>query len=284
MRSPLYQPFPMLHGRRAQIWRYLPAYRRPRHFHDEPELNLVMAGTGTFGTGRDTIRVAAGDMLCWPPGRDHELLEASPDFDLFVVAMTPELCSRALCERSALALAGPVRTRLPAPALGRLQALCAPPSLTSEASVAESHVAELWLHANDLRLKTQRRASLTERVLKSLLEQPELGRGERARLLGAPPSELSRHFHRDFGLTLNAYRTRLRLLHFIQLADGRDHTLLRAALEAGFGSYSQCHRAFHVAFGCTPSKFFETSLRREMQQAFAPWSERAVPGEDEDHR
>lgn len=277
MRSPLYQPFPMLHGRRAQIWRYSPAYRRPRHFHDEPELNLVMAGTGAFGTGRDTIDVAAGDMLCWPPGRDHELLEASPDFDLFVVAMTPELCSRALGERSALTLAGPLRTRLPAPALAQLQALCAPPSPTSEASVAESHVAELWLHANALRLKAQRRATLTDRVLKSLLEQPELGRGERARVLGAPPSELSRQFHRDFGLTLNAYRTRLRLMHFIQLADARAHTLLRAALEAGFGSYSQCHRAFHDAFGCTPSKFFETSLRREMQQAFAPWKEPAAP-------
>lgn len=274
MQSPLYQPFPMLEGRRAQLWRYAPAYRRPRHFHDEPELNVVMAGTGTFGTGRDTVHVAAGDILCWPPGRDHELLEASLDFDLFVVAMTPALCSRAFGGRSALALAGPLLTHLPAPALGQLQALCSRASLTSsEASEAEGHVVALWLHISELRREAQRRASLSERLLRSLLEQPELGRSDRARLLGAHPSDLSRHFHRDFGLTLNAYRTRLRLLRFIQLAERRGHTLLRAALEAGFGSYSQCHRAFHAAFACTPSKFFETSLRREMQQAFAPWSE-----------
>ena len=47
----LYQPFPMPGAARAHIWHHVPETRRPRHFHSEPELNLV---TGGFGfAGRD---------------------------------------------------------------------------------------------------------------------------------------------------------------------------------------------------------------------------------------
>jgi hypothetical protein len=48
----LYQPFPMQPGHRAQAWRHQPAFLRPRHFHEEPELNLVTRGTATFGRRR----------------------------------------------------------------------------------------------------------------------------------------------------------------------------------------------------------------------------------------
>lgn len=45
----LYQPFPMAGAARGPIWRYAPRYRGARHFHGEPELNLVLAGSGIFG-------------------------------------------------------------------------------------------------------------------------------------------------------------------------------------------------------------------------------------------
>jgi AraC-like DNA-binding protein len=271
MRDSLYQPFPMLAGRRGQIWRYAPEYRRPRHFHNEPELNLVIRGTGSFGTGGSTIQVSAGDLLCWAPGRDHELLGASADLDLFVVAVTPELSASVLEDRNVMAMAGPVRVRLPRAALSGLNKLCSAPLATREPSGSENHVAEFWLRAHGLRFATLHGAGLAERGLRSLFDRPELGRGDRARLVRGYPSELSRHFHRDVGLTLSAYRTRLRLLRFIQLADAGSRTLLAAALEAGFGSYSQCHRAFQNTIGCTPRAFFWTDVRHEMQEAFSPW-------------
>lgn len=261
----------MPEGRRGQIWRYAPEYRRPRHFHDEPELNLVVAGSGAFGTGSDIVRVTAGDFLCWLPGRDHELLEASADFDLFVAAMTPELCSRVMAEQRSTALAGSVRIRLAQSDSAELHSLCAVPLITAESSVVENRVAELWRRAHAIRQASRRPANLTERVVRSLLERPDLDRGDRARLVRGHPSELSRQFHRDFGLTLTAYRTRLRLLRFIQLADSGDRTLLRAALEAGFGSYSQCHRAFRAVLRCTPRAFFESGVRRLMAEAFSPF-------------
>jgi len=262
----------MLPRRRAQIWRYSPEYRRPRHFHREPELNLVVAGTARFGGGSTTIAATRGDLLCWPPGCDHELIDASADFDLYVFALTEELSERVLVERSISALSGPIRVRLPEATLVVLQTELAVPVITSESSVAEQHVAELWRAAHDLRLKAQRHDGLGARVLRSLLQRPELDRSERARLVLAHPSELSRSFHREIGLTLGSYRTRLRLMRFIELFDSGQSTLLAAALAAGFGSYSQCHRAFRATFGCTPRVFFETGLRHEMAGAFEPGS------------
>src|SRR5688572_8217932 len=123
----LYQPFPMLGSCRGQVWRYAPQYRRPRHFHDEPELNLVVAGNGKFGAGNAVLEVAARELFCWPPGCDHELLEASADFDLYVIGLTPELSARALGLDSAR--------------LSRLMALCVVPLAELEPSVVEAHVA-----------------------------------------------------------------------------------------------------------------------------------------------
>jgi AraC-like DNA-binding protein len=262
----------MLPGRRGQIWRYAPEYRRPRHFHPEPELNLVVAGTARFGTGNATLPVAAGDLLCWPPGCDHELLDASLDFDLFVFALAPELCARVLAQRSAPALSGPLMVRLGEAEAAALHARLAAPVMTSEVAVAEEHVARLWIDAHDIRSKLQRPDNLGRRVLRSLLQNPDIGRGERARLVRAHPSELSRSFHRELGLTLGTYRTRLRLLRFIELVDSGRHSLLAAALQAGFGSYSQCHRAFRATFGCMPRAFFGAERRRAMEEAFAPFA------------
>jgi len=76
--------------------------------------------------------------------------------------------------------------------------------------------------------------------------------------------------YRDRGLTLVAYRTRLRLIQFIQLVEGGDRSFLAAAIDAGFGSYSQCHRAFQQAFHCTPRLFFGTGVSEEMKGRFAP--------------
>jgi AraC-like DNA-binding protein len=260
----------MIAGCRGQIWRYAPEYRRPRHFHAEPELNLIVAGTGAFGSGADVIRVSAGDLLCWPPGRDHELLEASRDFDLYVVALTPELNERVLADRNAKILAAAPHVRLSPESLVELHALCSARLGASEPSRVESHVATFWWRAHAARLTLPGRHGLTSRVLESLLERPELARSERASLVSAYPTEVSRQFRRDVGLAMNQYRTRLRLLHLVQLMDAGGRTLLAAALEAGFGSYSQCHRTFRQTIGCTPRSFFRHGVRHALAEAFAP--------------
>jgi AraC-like DNA-binding protein len=267
----LYQPFPIPTAARAHIWRYAPQNRRPRHFHSEPELNLIAAGAGTFGMGKAVLPVVAGDLLWWHPGQDHELLDASADFDLFVIGLTPGLSERVLGEQRASAYAGPVQLRLSPEPLSTFTASCAARLEPQEPAVIERHIGELWRRAHELRTCAPRMHTLTRRALTSLIRQPNLERADVASLARGYPTEISRHFHRDMGVTLTAYRTRLRLLKFVEAVDGGADSLLAAALHAGFGSYSQCHRVFHRMLGCTPRDFFSTDLRRQMGNAFSPW-------------
>jgi AraC-like DNA-binding protein len=195
--------------------------------------------------------------------------------DLFVFALTPELCDRVLGGQSAPALAGPLHIRLSQSKTAALHARLAAPVITADCHVAEEYVAGVWQSAHDSRMEAPPRSTLGRRVLRSLLQEPELDRSERARLVRAHPSELSRSFHRELGLTLGSYRTRLRLLRFVELVDTGRSTLLAAALEAGFGSYSQCHRAFSAAFGCTPRVFFGSRVRGDMASVFQPFDPRS---------
>jgi AraC-like DNA-binding protein len=48
------------------------------------------------------------------------------------------------------------------------------------------------------------------------------------------------------------------------------NNLLSASLAAGFGSYSQCHRAFRRELGCSPRDFFDSGLRTMMRDMIAP--------------
>jgi len=266
----LYQPYPITTKARAQIWHHVPATRRPRHFHAEPELNLVTAGSGAFGMGEKVLPVAAGDLLWWPPGQDHVLADASPDFDLFVIGVTADFSRRVLSGTPDGCL-GPIQIRLAPPALAEIEASCVAPGSATDVPAIERKVGDLWRQAHALRRAANGMHVVTRRTMVSLYQCPELARSEVARLVRAYPTEISRYFHGDMGMTLSAFRSRLRLLRFIQAVDDGAESLLAAALGAGFGSYSQCHRIFQQTFGCTPRLFFETSLRDQMQDAFAPW-------------
>jgi AraC-like DNA-binding protein len=267
----LYQPFPIPGAARGHVWHHRPATRRPRHFHAEPELNLIAAGRAVFGFGESTVSVSTGDLLWWPPGQDHVLLDATSDLDLYVVGVTPAFSERVLANHAFGASGGAARLRLDSAALTRLRTACAGQTAGADAAAVERQVGDIWRDAHRLRARTPDHHPLTVRALSSLLGRPDLNRGELARLIHGNASELSRYFHRDTGLTLVAYRTRLRLIRFIQLIEGGDHSFLAAAIDAGFGSYSQCHRAFQRAFDCAPRMFFETGVSEEMKGRFAPF-------------
>lgn len=272
MPEALHQPFPLPGAARAHIWHHVPETRRPRHFHSEPELNLIAAGSASFGVGDKTIAVAAGDLLWWSPGQDHVLLDASPDFDLFVIGATFEFSARVLETKRDSMYAGATRVRLDSAALVAFRSGCAAPLANDQVAV-ERHVGELWRKAHEVRLAGSDKHTLTARALPSLIEHPELRRSDVAAVVRGHPTEVSRHFHRDFGLTLTEYRTRLRLLRFIRAAKTGEATLLLAALEAGFGSYSQCHRAFQETLGCSPRHYFRKACS-QLERAFLPFGSR----------
>ena len=269
MAEALYQPFPIPGTARGHVWHHVPATRRPRHFHAEPELNLIAAGHATFGYGEATISVSAGDLLWWQPGQDHVLLDATPDLDLYVIGVTPAFSEQVLSGRVSGATGGATRLQLDHRSLTSLRTACAAPA-GADAAAVERRVGDLWCEAHGLRARIPDHHPLTARALSSLLGRPDLKRGELARLIHGNESEVSRYFHRDIGLTLVAFRTRLRLIRFIQLIEDGDRNFLAAAIDAGFGSYSQCHRAFQQAFHCAPRVFFGTGVSEEMKGRFAP--------------
>jgi AraC-like DNA-binding protein len=258
----LFQPFPMLHGRAAQIWRHQPAYRRPRHFHEEPEVNAVVRGTARLGVGDRTLELGPGELVLFEPGQDHVLLEASADLELFVVALRPALADRVrgnrpnvLKEKIVLAESEMRDFRERAFSLDEVR----------DHAAVERELGDLFASLGARPCTTHVNS---RRAVGELRCAPGISAAELARRLRTAPAQVSREFHRDLGLTLVEFRARLRLMRFVHLVD-QGATLTAAALTADFGSYAQCHRAFQRAVGCAPREYFR-GARSEVDQATDP--------------
>jgi len=250
----LFQPFPMPPGRRAQAWRHQPAFRRPRHFHEEPELNLVTRGTARFGIGDEQVTLTRGEVLFFHPGQDHVLLSASADLGLFALALSPELAAHACGNLSTVAGRGCQMSEAETARLER--ALTERGSMTS-AEAFEAPLGELFCV---VRARSNQTHVLSRLALQHVTTDPSVSGVELGSAVCAQPSALSRHFHKDLGIRWVEYRARLRLMAFVKFVD-RGHAMSRAALDAGFGSYAQCHRVFTSALGCSPRHYFNGGRR-----------------------
>lgn len=237
-------------GRAAQIWRHQPAFRRPRHFHEEPELNAVVRGFARLGVGDRTLELRAGELVMFEPGQDHVLLDASPDLELFVWALRPALAERVRGSRPSVLTEKIV---LPGAELAELRERALAVGEMRDAGVVEREVGDLFA-ALGSRPCTARVSS--RRALGELRATSELSAARLAKRIHTAPAQVSREFHRDFGLTLVQFRARMRLMRFVRLVDAGAN-LSTAAFEAGFGSYVRCHRAVWQAVGCSPKDYFQ---------------------------
>jgi AraC-like DNA-binding protein len=253
---------------RGQVWSFHPNLLRPRHFHFEPELNLLYAGEGTFGIGGSVVRARAGDLLSFAPGQDHVVLDASHELAFYSIGIRIELLGSVEGRFDDALL--PSRTHLSPRVVEELCALAAP---LCERVATDAQILELWLRAMAMRRDAAASSPplhvLTCRALRALAVHPELDRKALAKLGRTGPTEIGRHFRRDVGLTLVHYRTRVRLLHFIRRMDLGAGELLCAALDAGFGSYSQLCRTFRADVGAPPRVFF-AGARRQLEEIFEP--------------
>jgi AraC-like DNA-binding protein len=69
------------------------------------------------------------------------------------------------------------------------------------------------------------------------------------------PRVLAKHFRDQVGVPLVDYRNRVRVERFLGFVERGGGNLLRAALDAGFGSYAQFHRVFRRTLGVTPREY-----------------------------
>jgi AraC-like DNA-binding protein len=98
----------------------------------------------------------------------------------------------------------------------------------------------------------------------ALLDQnPGMGGKEIAAALNVSLSHLARVFKAGKGMSLVEYRNRLRLDRFAALLDRGFTNLLEAALEAGFGSYSQFYRVFRAELRASPRQFVSGSTKTD---------------------
>ena len=270
---PIHQGFLPTHGQsRAFVWKYSPVNwgRRPRHFHIEPEFNLIASGRAVFGIGDTVVEANRHDLIGFPAGQDHVLLEASPDLFLFAIGMDPLFSSDVL--RGQDTALCPLHLRLDN---DDFHALAKRASDIVDRAGLEEPCAELWAHADWLAQRRDRNRStpmhvLTRRTLEMLSNDPTIGLEHLASKLRSPASEISRYFHHDMGNTFIAFRTRRRILNFIRRVDDGATNFRDIAGEAGFGSYSQCHRVFESVLGTSPRAFFQNGDRKRMQQAYDP--------------
>lgn len=230
-----------------------------------------MAGTASFGVGDRVLKVCANALLWWAPGQDHELLDASDDFDLYVVGLSPAFSERVLGPAGAPIYRGPQLLHLSSEQLTALSPYCKPHSFHQDTVVAERQVGDFWQRAHAMRIAAFSHSHpLTQRALRSALQHTDMTRKQVADAACSSSCEVSRHFRRDMGITLTTYRTRLRLLRFMQLVSSRKLSLCAASQEAGFGCYSQCHRAFQQTLGYSPRAYFDDSLRQVIETSFEP--------------
>jgi AraC-like DNA-binding protein len=100
-----------------------------------------------------------------------------------------------------------------------------------------------------------RPSRLVERLLAELEREPQLTGAQLAQRFRVSPGHLARTFKDQFGTSLVDHRNRMRLERFFSIRRDRELNLLEAALEAGFGSYSQFHRVHRQVMGAAPRDY-----------------------------
>ena len=259
------QPIPPSWG--GIVWHHAGNHHdHPRHRHVALELNLVVRGRGHYEVGGRCHPLAAGTALFIAPGTDHHLEERTPDFEMWVLALQP-----ALLERTCDGAAGADFLRaIAAGDCGRLLSIDDARWLTCEirrfsatrsAAFMRAGLAYAMTGAQEAFARATgdlREAALSDEVRRcmTLLEDdPALSRPDLADQAGADPDALSHAFKLELGVGLVAYRNRVRVRRFLELATSGRLTLLAACLDAGFGSYPQFHRVFVAETGQTPRDY-----------------------------
>jgi AraC-like DNA-binding protein len=266
------------------VWPFDRDYIRPPHFHGQVELLLIRCGAATIHVGARAERLRAGQ-VCWIlPCLPHVMSEFSPDFDMWVIELEAPIvgaCWRALTGSAGGTtaeafegvaslgeqLAGRLVADVPRDEARRMSELAlrvwSAPSATGVRGMLRA-LCELALRVTLPGVGARRGPSLSHLASCLLLASPLLDRRTLAADLGVSEGFLSRSFGRDMGASLVEHRARARVAHFLALVQDGRRNMLEAALDAGFGSYSQFHRVFTRVSGVRPRDYF-TGGRHHLQ-------------------
>jgi AraC-like DNA-binding protein len=235
-----------------------------RHRHAVLEINLGLQGAAVNDLGVRRYPIGPGVLTWLFPGQDHQLVEQSPDFTMWVAVFD----AAAVRRRSGNGLPIPAGNDPPGHHSRRLadedaRDLAAlfhalrgmqgdPPAANAGFEFLLRTAWAMHRRAPELPGEGAVHPAVAE-AARLLAERPDLGGEELAGRSGLSRARLSRLFHLQLGETILARRERIRIEAFLRRRQARPGgSLLTDALAAGFGSYAQFHRAFRRILGVSP--------------------------------
>lgn len=243
------------------------------HRHAELEANLCIAGHAHYLVGEQRFHLSRRSLLWLFPQQNHLLLDASPDFAMWIVVWKPALLA-ATCRHSEsreLMQARPKQTwfsQLRGEDAAQLETLFQfiinadnADHLNAGLSYAlmQSHAA----HARADEAIVGRAVHPCVESAAQILRDEALDLPTLSHRVGLSANRLSRLFHAQIGATISEFRNKMALERFARLYDGRSLSITQAAIEAGFGSYAGFHRAFTAYYGYAPAQHRE-KLRNKL--------------------
>jgi AraC-like DNA-binding protein len=246
----------------------------PNHHHDELEVKLVLWGRTRYRIGAAEVELGPGSLLWLAPGQEHALLTVSDDLAMWVASF-----------RNPTVLAAEVAADTRVLDQRRGWGACVlPPAQVRELSTLHTGL----VHCEEPALVNPRARHLLASALLGWREHgreraPEPPFARRpgnplhaavararellcdidadlplailARRCGLDAARLSRVFKQQMGLSIVQFRNHFRIQQFIaRLGRGDGRNMLQVALDSGFGSYPQFHRAFHQVTSYAPSE------------------------------
>jgi AraC-like DNA-binding protein len=271
------------------IWPFARDYPKPRHFHAQLEFLVMLRGSAQVRVGRSLYSVHAGQLVWQLPGVEHAVYETSPDCELRVVHVEPDLCAEVGRELGAhgttnkpvyagpgsfsgwahdlgaLACGRPVveLTRRDLDALTEVcHSTCADGALPADEVPSRLRLAlsTAWL-ATRREHDSRRDLSLVELGSCLLFDEPGLERSALCHALDVSEGYLSRRFQRELGISFFEQRARMRIARFVTHVTRDGWNYLDAALASGFGSYSQLYRVFARVVQENPRNYFSVAAR-----------------------
>jgi AraC-like DNA-binding protein len=260
-------------GLDGEAWHYhWTNYVHFPHRHDELESNLIVRGTAKYILGERRYDLARNTQIWFFREQEHLLFDKSPDFEMWILVFRSPLVRKVCGKKYRVLLEddpGYFCKPLAEHQAARLR------KLYDELREVKEDPARFNAGLGYALLSAWSAQCAEERITPSFDIHPAVERA--ARLIhdetepvgieelgakaGLSASRLSRLFKEQTGVSLVEYRNKERLKRFLALYDqGRQISMMDAALSAGFGSYPQFHRIFKQLMGCGPAEY-----RRKVQ-------------------
>ena len=264
-------------GQSGRAWFHGPGnrWRRRSHRHEELEANLVVAGRASYLIDETRYELERGTLVWLHPQQNHLLADDSPDYEMWIAVWRPETVAHACASETSrpLTLARPAGLfckRLPESTVREMERLWRQVQQVADErdrynAILPPLLLECWaaFRETDQGSAGQAVHPAVDRAARLLRDQVKpMNVEEIAAEVGLSPSQLSRVFKQQIGLSMTAYRQRQCLQRFFDRceSDG-DLSITTAALVAGFGSYPQFHRVFKQHMGYGPAEYRRTRHR-----------------------